>query len=177
MQTPQTIAVIGAAAIGKGITRGLACGRDKIILCDTDFDAIQSFTKELQAQRPGCDVEALHCSYEATWEADIIVLALESCPDRREIAKKINVVASQKIDIIVDDGVQELEQLLPHSRIVRAFYNMDPEKFNGSDQQPQNMDCYVSGRDPEAVQMVAALVQSMGLNPVVVPGPATVPGL
>ena len=100
MHTPQTIVIIGAGETAKGIVRGLAGGRDRVIFCEGNFDAARSFAKELQKQYPGYDVEALQCSYEATWEADIIILALPSCPDRQEIAQKIKTVASQKIVVV-----------------------------------------------------------------------------
>ena len=166
MYTPQTIVIIGAGEIGKGITRGLSNGHDRVILCDNDFEATESFTKKLQAQQPAYKVEALECSYEATWEADIIILALSSCPDRQEIAKKIQAVANQKIVIVADDAREELQQLLPHTKIIQAFTNIDPAAFDAAPESKKTIHCLVRGDDEEAVQAAAALVKTIGFHPV-----------
>lgn len=167
MHTPQTIVVIGAGEIGKGIVRGLSGGRDRVVFCDRDFDAATSFTDALKKQHSGYQVEALQCSYEATWEADIIILSLPSCPDRLEIATKVKAVASQKIVIAADEiAVKELQALLPFSKIVQAFDNLPAGAFNGTVEQKKHIYCPVKGDDAEAVQTVAALVRTIGFTAV-----------
>ena len=167
MHTPQTIVVIGAGEIGKGIVRGLSGGRDRVVFCDRDFDAATSFTEELQKQHSNGNVEALQCSYEATWEADIIILSLPSCPDRLEMAKKIKAVASQKIVIVADEtAVKELQALLPYSKVVQAFDGLPAGAFDGTAEQKKQIYCPVKGEDAEAVQAVAALVRTIGFTAV-----------
>ena len=166
MHTPQTIVVIGTGKTGKGIIRGLSNGNDRVIFCDENFETARSFTNELQAANPYYDVEAVLCSYEATWEADIIILALPSCPDRRKLAQRIKAVATQKIVVIMDDAVKELQDLLPHSRIVRAFTGISDDAFDLPAEQKKTIDCRVTGTSEEAVQTVAKLVRTVGFNPV-----------
>ena len=164
MHTPQTIVIIGAAETGKTIARGLSNGNDRVLLCDHDFHAAHSFTRDLQQAFPSYDIEAVDCSYEATWEGDIIVLALPSCPDRQEVAKNVKAVANQKVVIITDGDVTELQSLLPHTKIVR----IDASAFGKNGAFPPSTDCLVQGEDAEAVQTAASLVRTVGWNPVVV---------
>ena len=163
MQTPQTIAVMGAAETGKFIVRGLSGGRDRVLLCDHNFPLAQGYALDLQQAFPAYDIEAVPCSYEATWEADIIILALPSCPDRLELAKKIKAVANQKVILIADGDLEELQALLPFTKIVR----IDISAFGQTAAAHQPLPCPVRGTDAEAVQTAAALVKTLGFQPVI----------
>lgn len=165
MQTPRTIVIIGAGEIGQALTRGLSVNRDKVILCDADFNQACSFVEQLKSTNPASDVEALLCSYEATWEADIILLACATCNEKKDIARKIRPVASQKIVVTVEEGVKELEELLPDSHIVQAFTGLQVTDFERSYSQKNTIECMISGKDQEALNTVTGLVETLGFKP------------
>ncbi len=167
MHTPQTIVIIGAGNKAKAITSGLANARDRVLLCDTDYESAQAFTNGLRAEHPSYNIEPIACSYEATWEADIIILALASCPDLQEIAKKIKAVANQKIVVTTTDAAKELQDLLPNSKIVQAFANLDDESFNQACEYKKQINCVVQGCNEEALDTVSDLVKTIGFHPII----------
>jgi predicted dinucleotide-binding enzyme len=169
MYTPQTIVIIGAGEIGRAIASGLSNGSNRVLLCDQDFSIAQDVANGLQTTHPYYDIEAVACSYDATWEADIIILTSSSCPDRQEIAKKIKAVACQKVVVTTADVLIELQQLLPNSKIVQAFNGIDAGCFHQSVENRKTVNCFITGENDEAIDTVAALVKTIGFNPLIVP--------
>lgn len=91
----------------------------------------------------------MDCPIEASWEADIIVLAAQA----EEMAEKIRAVAVQKI-VLSNGPLETWQTLLPHSKVV-AFSNLSPE------QRVIN----ISGDDGEALYTTAELLRSVGFFP------------
>ena len=165
MHTPKTIVIIGTGATGKGIAAGLSGSRYRVLLCGHDFLETRSFVEELQAANPFYDIEALSCSYEASWEADIIILAI-SAPHQPEVAERIKKVASQKVVITISENGSSLQALLPYSKIVEAFSGINAATFNlGSGK--KSVRCPVSTGHPEVADDAAAVVTAVGFTPVV----------
>lgn len=166
MQTPQTIVIIGGGEVARGIAYGLSLGRDRVLLCDEPFSAAQEFAEDLRQQSPRFEVEAVQCSYDAVWEADIIILTLP-CSEAQSVLQKIGAVANQKVIITVESAVNELQPLLPHTKMVQAFDHLDTKAYYESGEQKGSIDCPVSGCNNEAVQTVAELVRTIGFRPVI----------
>src|SRR6187551_1250003 len=104
MRTKQTIAVIGAnRKMGSDISRSLSRGNYKLLLFANEQDQLSNLVQDIVAVNPTADVEAIDCSVNASWEADIIVLDI---PNHREkdIAEKTREVANQKIIISLSNS-------------------------------------------------------------------------
>ena len=131
---------------------------------------------------PAADVEELDCSVTASWEADIIIAAVPYGAER-EVASKIKEVANQKIVVSIAnplnetyDGLvtapdksaaEELQKLLPNSKVVKAFNTTFAADFSTPVIDGKQVDAFVAGNDDEAVKTVTELVKTVGFNPIV----------
>jgi hypothetical protein len=137
MRTKQIIAVIGATgSMGAALSKNISRGNYKLLLSARDFNKAKLVVKDIQLFNPLADVEAIDCSVNASWEADIIILAVPFHAEK-EIAEKIREVANQKIVIsfsnpysetftdltTASDSIAavELQKLLPNSKVIKAF--------------------------------------------------------
>ncbi|MGZ3924466.1 MAG: NADPH-dependent F420 reductase, partial [Flavisolibacter sp.] len=134
------------------------------------------------------DIDSMGCPFDASWEADIIIPAVEYKVEK-EVAESIKDVATQKIVISISnplnesyDGLvtapdtsaaEELQAYLPDSKIVKAFNTV----FAGDFSQPvidgKQVDVLIAGNDEESVQAVSDVVAHTGFNPVVAGGLST----
>ncbi|GEO04117.1 F420-dependent NADP reductase [Adhaeribacter aerolatus] len=183
MQTKQTIAVIGATGnMGAAISKSLAKGNYRLLLCANQQEKAQALAQEIAQSNPNADVEALDCSVNASWEADIIIAAVPYEAEK-EVAQKIKEVANQKIVISIAnplnqtyDGLvtapetsaaEELQKLLPNSKVVKAFNTTFAADFTTPVIDGKQVDAFIAGNDEEALQTVSELVQTAGFNPIV----------
>lgn len=183
MQTKQTIAIIGATgSMGSAIAKNLSKGNYRLLLFARQPEKVQALIHEIKQEHPAADIAGQDCAVNAGWEADIIVLAVPY-PAEKEIAEKIKEVANQKIVISIAnplnenfDGLltppgssaaEELQQLLPYSKVVKAFNTTFAADFATPVIDGKQADAFVAGDDVEAVQTVAALVQTAGFNPLI----------
>ena len=183
MSTKQTIAIIGASGkVGTAISKSLSKGNYRLLLCSDEWIEAQAVANEITSSYPAADVEALQCSAEATWEADIIIVAIPYIA-QHDVATKIKDFANQKIVISIsnlqkesDNGVttasaisaaEDLQKLLPNSKVVKAFNNtllsdVTPSKIEGNQE-----DAFIAGNDTEALQVVSLLLSTAGFNPII----------
>ncbi len=181
------VAIIGATGnAGSTIALGLAAANYRVLLTDEiekhPFLYVKLLILEyrIRLKSSRVDVELVLSEREASWEADIVILAVpfEAQP---EIALKIKDVVTGKIVISMIDAENkakenlvtvptgtvagELQQLLPYSKIVKAFNPF----FNATLKKPQVarqiIDVFVAGDDKEAVSTVKQLARDMGFNP------------
>src|SRR6476660_9561316 len=133
MITKQTIAIIGATGnMGSAIAKRLAKGNYKLLLFGKRELALHDLEISIISKHPFAEIEPITCSYTASWEADIIIMAVPYGAEK-EIAARIREVANQKIVISISnplnenfDGLvtapetsaaEELQKLLPHSKV------------------------------------------------------------
>lgn len=179
----QTIAIIGASgSMGSAISKSLAKGNYRLILFARDADKTRVLAKEIRKLHPAADLAAVKCSYDASWEADIIILAVPYSAES-EMASKIKEVANQKIVVSISNpmnedfdalvtpadssAAEELQKLLPHSKIVKAFNTTFAADFASPIIDGKQVDAFVAGNDDEAVETVTGLVKTAGFRPVV----------
>lgn len=182
MQTKQAVVVIGASGeMGSAIARSISKGNYRILLHSLDQSEIQLLIHDIKSNNPLADVEAVDNSFEASWEADIIIAAVPYKAEK-QVAENIRRVANQKIVISISnplnetfDGLatqntsaaEELQTLLPNAKVIKAFNTT----FAGDFYQPvihgQQVDCFIAGNDKEALQVVYDLVKTTGFNPVI----------
>lgn len=183
MQTKQTIAIIGASGnMGSAISKSLSKGNYRLLLKGNRQDDLEKLVNEIQSSNLSADVELTNCPTEASWEADIIILAVPFEAER-EIADKIREVANQKIVISIAnplnatyDGrvaspdtsaAEQLQLLLPHSKVVKAFNTTFAADFSSPVINGTQVDAFIAGNDDEALEAVAELVSTAGFNPII----------
>lgn len=183
MKTKQTIAIIGATGnMGSAIAKSLSKGNYRLLLKSDNQDKLNKLVDEIKTKNNNADLEAIVCPTEASWEADIIILAVPYQAEK-EIAEKIKEVANQKIVISIAnplnetyDGLvtapdtsaaEQLQQLLPHSKVVKAFNTTFAADFSSPVIDGKQVDAFIAGNDEEALQTVKELVSTAGFNPII----------
>ncbi len=182
MNTRQTIAIIGATGnMGSAIAESLSKGNNRLLLFANHQDKLDTLVEEIKAGQPTAEAEAYQCPTTASWEADIIILAVPYAAEK-EIVEKIREVANQKIVISISNplnatyngmvtsadtsAAEELQKLLPNSKVVKAFNTVFATDFATPVIAGQQADAFLAGDDDEAVETVAALVGTAGFNPI-----------
>ncbi|MBD0287910.1 MAG: NAD(P)-binding domain-containing protein, partial [Flavisolibacter sp.] len=175
MQANTTIAIIGASGnMGSSIAKGLAKGAYRLLLCANDLSKVQTVVNEIKSNHAATDIEAIDCTKNASWEADIIILAVPYAAEK-ELAEKIKEVANQKIVISIanplneaynglvtppdSSAAEELQKLLPHSKVVKAFNTTFAADFVQPVIDGKQVDAFIAGNDESAVNTVSELVK------------------
>ncbi len=183
MATSKTIAIIGATGnMGSAIAKKLANSSNRILLFGKDAEKLNSLLQQIKKTGSNGDIEIIGCPADACWEADIIILAVPFSAEA-EIAKKIQEVATGKIVISIAnplnntlDGLltqpgisaaEELQKLLPHSKVIKAFNTTFAAAFVQPEIDGKIVDAFIAGNDPEALETVSDLVRASGFNPIV----------
>ena len=183
MNTKQTIAVIGASGnMGSAISKSLSKGNNRLLLFANEKEKVEAVVNDIKSSNASADVEALECPADASWEADVIILAVPYGTEK-EIAEKIKEVANQKIVISIANplnetynglvtapgtsAAEELQKLLPDSKVVKAFNTTFAADFAAPVIDGKQVDAFVAGNDQEAVNTVSELVKTAGFNPIV----------
>ena len=182
MQTKQTIAVIGATGkMGSAISRNLSKGNYRLLLKANDQKKLQALISEIRSANNEAEVEAAECPRDASWEADIIITNVPYNSEK-EVAEKIREVSNQKIVISIANPLndnfnglvtspdtttaEELQKLLPHSKVVKAFNTTFASDFSTPIVHGKQTDAFIAGNDEEAVQTVLELLRfvNRGVN-------------
>lgn len=183
MKTKQTIAIIGATGnMGSAISKSLAKGNYRLLLKSGKQQELSKLVKEIKDKNSSADLETMPCSAEASWEADIIILAVPFEAEK-EIAEKIKEVANQKIVISIAnplnatyDGLvtapdtsaaEELQKLLPNAKVIKAFNTTFAADFSTPVIDGKQVDAFIAGNDEDALQTVTEMVSTAGFNPIV----------
>lgn len=183
MNTKQTIAVIGASGnMGSVISKSLSKGNYRLLLFSNEKEKIEALVNEIKSSHAAADLEALECPTDASWEADVIILAVPFQAEK-ELAEKIREVANQKIvisianplnetydDLVTTPGTsaaEELQKLLPNSKVVKAFNTTFAADFITPVIDGKQVDSFIAGNDEEALQTISELVTTAGFNPIV----------
>src|SRR3546814_11995578 len=99
MKTKSTIAIIGSTGnMGSAIAKSQAKGRNRLLLFGRDKAKIDTLHNDIHALNSDADVEAMGCSKDASWEADIVILAVPYAAEAA-VAEEIKPYVTQKIDI------------------------------------------------------------------------------
>ena len=183
MKTKQTIAVIGASGnMGSAISKSLAKGNYRLLLFSENESKVQPVLDDIKKSYPSADVEITNCSKQASWEADIIILAVPHNVEKG-IAEKIGEVSNQKVVISIAnplnetyDGLttppdtsaaEELQKLLPNAKVVKTFNTTFAADFASPIIDGKQVDAFIAGDDAEALETATELVSVAGFNPIV----------
>jgi NADPH-dependent F420 reductase len=183
MRTKQTIAIIGASGtMGSAIAKSLCKGNYKLLLCSNEPGKIETLINDIKSTNSLADVEISDCFKEACWEADIIIAAVPYASEQ-ELAERIKEVANQKIVISIANplnetytglitaadtsAAEELQKLLPHSKVIKAFNTTFAADFSTAVIDRKKIDAFIAGNDEDALETVSELVSTAGFNPVI----------
>jgi predicted dinucleotide-binding enzyme len=182
MAQRKTIAIVGATE-GRGpvIAKNLAKGNYRLLLMSEEAERLSSLQKELVGFH--AEIEPINCAKEACWEADIIIVATPY-ENEKGIAEKIKEVATGKIVISVSNpldqayeklfpsptnsAAEELQRLLPYSKVVKTFSTAYAENFVSPVIKGQIADTFVAGNNSDAIETVSQMIKDAGFNPFVV---------
>lgn len=183
MATKKSIAIIGATgSMGSALAKSLAKEPYRLLLFGHDNEKLSQLANWIKENNPAADIDCMHCAMEACWEADIIIPAVPYAAEK-EVAAKIKHVATQKIVISIANpfnesyngllttpatsAAEELQKLLPDSKIVKAFNTALAANFSQPVIEGRQADVLMAGDDAEALQTVSELVTAAGFNPLV----------
>jgi predicted dinucleotide-binding enzyme len=184
----KTIAVIDAPGdLGSAIANRLAKAHYHVLLADhharcpaLSIRILRLLFRSNRVKGPQTGIEVISSVREASWEADIILLATPY-EAQAEVASKIKEVVTGKIVISMANPLneisdrlvaapttsvaEELAQLLPHSKIVKAFNTIFATHTERPKVSGKIVDVFVAGDDEGAMSEVMQLVRDAGFNP------------
>jgi predicted dinucleotide-binding enzyme len=183
MKTKETIAIIGATGnMGSAIARNLSKHNYRLILMSRNPEELSGLKQNLSTINPKAVIDTNDCVKGVSWEADIIILA---CPAEaeKEIAEKIKEVAVGKIVISISNpwnnkysdlvssthtsAAEELQRLLPDSKVVKAFNTTYAADFTSPVIYGNLSDAFIAANNGYALDRVSEIVAAAGFNPVV----------
>jgi predicted dinucleotide-binding enzyme len=184
MAVVKTIAIIGATeTMGSAIARSLSKSNPyRLLLMSDEPEKLADLRTEIEKNAQHQEVFAMSCAREASWEADIIIVATPY-ESEKEIAEKIREVATGKIVISISNllnqsgnelatssdtsPAEELQRLLPTSKVVKTFNTTFADNFKTTTIDSKTADVFIAGNNGNAVETVAEIVRTAGLNPIV----------
>lgn len=182
MATIKTIAIVGATGnMGSAIAKSLSKSGDyRLLLMSNDQDKLVDLKLELAKSK--VEAFAVSCAREASWEADIIIVATPYEAER-EVVEKIREVATGKIVISISNplsaayndlvtspdtsAAEELQKLLPNSKVVKTFNTTFAADFMSPVIDGKRADAFIAGNNGDAVETVSGIVKAAGFNPII----------
>lgn len=120
MAYKQTVAIIGATtAIGKSIAQRMV-GAYCLLLMDDASLALASWADQLQRLHTDAIIYRVDCCKEASWEADVILLAVADS-QLVSVAEKIKEVSTRKVVVqFLPDSLPgiDVQLLLPFAKVI-----------------------------------------------------------
>lgn len=149
----RTIAIVGATdAEGISLVIRLAEAGNRLLLLGAEFEKMQAFTERIHLRFPAADTEALACTKDGCWEADIIILGNEALHNDTA-STNIKDVATRKIVALCssdDNIIMQHRLFFSNSRLISvSLYE-------------NNNDVMIAGEDEEALQEIGELLSGAG---------------
>jgi hypothetical protein len=182
MAARQTIAIIGANGnMGSAFAKALVNTNYRLLLMSRNTDKLANLSACLKRKNSNADVEIVECVKDGCWEADIILMAVPYSAEKA-VADKIREVATQKVVISISNplnetydhlitdpttsAAEELQNVLPHSKVVKAFNTVFAADISRPNVEGKQEKTFLAGNDNEALQIVGELATVMGFKPV-----------
>lgn len=150
------MAIIGAASeTGNAVAKGMA-KTYRLLLMDHSRNDLSAFEAELKQQQ--ADVEVINCCKEASWEADVVVVAVEKAL-LPEVAVKLKEVTNCKPVVhFIDDATENdhLQQALPHANVVSIWLSQPLQTAGDA------AGAFLKGSDEEALQIAKEIMTQVG---------------
>ena len=186
MQAKQTVAVFGASGnMGSAITKSIAKGPYRLLLISNDAEKLQKLQADISKEFPGAEAEPIQTLINARWKADIFILAVPYSSEM-EIVSEIMDLAEGKIVISIANPInkdltglvtqpdtsaaEELQKLLPKSKVVKAFNTTFAADFTHPVIDGKQVDSFIAGDDEQSLKTVSEMIKTVGFNPIVAGG-------
>lgn len=184
MASIKTIAIVGATGnMGSAIAKNLApAGIYRLLLMSNDQQKLVELKSALQKSGSKTEIFTIGCAREASWEADIIIVATPYASER-EVADKIREVTTGKIVISISNpldaqfgdlvtspntsAAEELQKMLPESKVVKTFNTTFAADFITPIIDGKTADAFIAGNNGDAIEAVTEIVKTSGFNPIV----------
>ena len=119
MATPRTIAILGACSRNGTMAAKKLAAHNRLLLLDEDREGLLNVKENVVSDIKDAEVDIMECFQDMGWEADAIVLALQTQKDK-EVFTLMKPYLTGKTVIVFSCGKEDgLNELLPHSKIVR----------------------------------------------------------
>lgn len=163
MQHKETVAIIGATKVtGAMIAKRMAFANYRLLLMGMDAAALNVLHRNILKSIATATVEVNDCCKNASWQADIIIVAVDAI-EQVTMAKKIKEVATQKIVVFINDkrdaGV-ELQKILPHSKLAFIF-------MQAADTDNTKLPIEIKGFDDDAINTAVEMMEIIGFKTIV----------
>lgn len=158
MAVKKSIAIIGATEkTGAEIASKLAKNDYRLLLVSNNEKDLTQLLNNIKRNKPIAEIDSIACIKGGCWEADIIILAVDS-NDAKEIAEKMKEVATQKIVVQIlsqQNGNNSLQHLLPYSKIVMVINILKSKEI------------LITGNDEEANKEISNIFHKAGYQPII----------
>ena len=185
-ETKLTIAIFGAPEpIGMALAKTLSKGPYRLLLLSEDISLLRGLQSEIINYSWDTDAEAIKSLTDTQTKADVFILAVLHS-NEADIVRAIKKPAEGKIVISMSNPdkknlkrgldvhkistAEELQKLLPDSKVVKAFSTISLANFKQPAFNGQEVDSFIAGDDEKAVKIVDQLVRTAGFNPVILEG-------
>ncbi|MBS1611129.1 MAG: hypothetical protein JSS70_20730, partial [Bacteroidetes bacterium] len=81
MATPRTIAILGACSKNGRTAADKLVVHNRLLLMDKNREQLEQLKGEILTKHEGQEIEITECMQDMGWEADAIVLAIQSTKD------------------------------------------------------------------------------------------------
>jgi NADPH-dependent F420 reductase len=168
------VTIIGTGNMARGIGSRVLAGGHDLTVVGRKAESAEAVAAELgDAVRPATEGEGL--------DADVVVLAVYYPDARRVVEQYGDRLADRTVVDITNpvnetfDGLvvppdrsaaQELAELAPEARFVKAFNTTFAPTLSAGEVAGQPLDVLIAGDDEQAKQAVAQLARDGGLNPI-----------
>jgi predicted dinucleotide-binding enzyme len=182
MALKQTIAIIGASErLGSAVATALSKGNYRLLLMGKDEEALDALKSRLISSRAKAEIESSGCAKEASWEADVIIIA-SPYELEKEVVEKIKEVAVGKVVISISrparnygtfhksetSAAEELQKMLPYSKVVKTFNSVFTNDSFSPVVNDKTGETFIAGNNSDALEAVSKLVLAAGFIPIVV---------
>ncbi len=182
METKQTVAVFGASgSMGSAITKSIAKGPYRLLLMSNEAGKLQQLQSDIVKEFSDAEAEVIQTLIDARWKADIFILAVPYAAEA-EIVTEIKDLAEGKIVISITNPInkdlsglvtqpgtsaaEELQKLLPQSKVVKAFNTTFAADFTHPVIDGKQVDSFIAGDDEPSVKTVSEMIKTAGFNPI-----------
>lgn len=155
MQYNNIVAILGAnSPAGKQIAECIS-EQYPVLIMDADKEVLLQSQKAIQSKHPAANITILECSKEASWEADIVIIAVEKENEQQQIAERINEFTTCKIVIQIrpeNNPMLHLQYKLPYAKFILVDWG--------------NTAAIVEGKDEMALSVTGEIIHLSGLKPI-----------
>lgn len=164
MAYKHTVAIIGATTPQGSLIAQRIGAQFRLLLMDTAQAPLMDLQNTVLSAYPQAEVDLLTCCKDASWEADIVVVAIAET-ELAEIAARIKEVTTCKpvIHLVTTPAAaSQLVHLLPHANVVTV------ELSQPITDAQVNIDAVIQSKNEAAIRTTKDLLAAIGVGS---PGP------